>query len=255
MKIYCRKGLMAVIFSIFLAIFGTTCLASVETVCQKVDELMSRGENQQAWELLQGSPGDGNRVEILWRMTRAECEMGRLAESGDKALVYFQEAEKHARATIAEAPDRSDGYKWLAIALGAQAKYTDTETQVRLSWEIKENIETAINLAPNDDIAYLVLSRWHYKISALGLLARSFANIVYGGLPDGSLDEAEKLLLHAIELHDRIAHRYNLARVYERMNLRQDAKHQYQQALILPVTFPEEAEEQAKAQKKLQKWK
>ena len=97
--------------------------------------------------------------------------------------------------------------------------------------------------------------RWHYKISELSFLARTFANIIYGGLPDGSLDEAKKLLLLAIELHDRIAHRYNLARVYERMDLREYAKHQYQKVLILPVTFPEEAEEQEKAPKKLQEWK
>lgn len=71
--------------------------------------------------------------------------------------MFFQEAEKHARASIAIAPDQSDGYKWLAIALEAQAKHTDTETQVRQSREIKESIETAIRLAPDDDIAYLVL--------------------------------------------------------------------------------------------------
>ena len=142
----------------------------------------------------------------------------------------------------------------MAITLGAQAKETDTKAQVRLSREVKENIEKAITIAPDDDIAYLVLSRWHYKISALGLFARTFASIVYGGLPEASLDEAEKLLWRAIGLHDRVAHRYNLAKVYERMNRREDAKLQLQQALLLPVTFPEEVGEQEKSRIKLQNW-
>ncbi len=72
-------------------------------------------------------------------------------------------------------------------------------------------------------------------------------NIVYGGLPEASLKEAEKLLLKAIGLHDRISHRYNLAKVYDKLDSREDVKKQYQRALLLPVTFPEEAEELEKA--------
>jgi hypothetical protein len=142
----------------------------------------------------------------------------------------------------------------LAIALGAQAKESDTEAQIRLSREVKESIEKAIVLAPEDDIAYLVLSRWHYKISALDFFARTFAKLVYGGLPESSLGDAQQLLWRAIALRDRIAHRYNLAKVYERMNRREDAKAQLQLALLLPVTFPEEAEELEKARDKLKAW-
>jgi hypothetical protein len=96
-----------------------------------------------------------------------------------------------------------------------------------------------------------VLSRWHYKVSGLGVIARTFARIIYGGIPEASLAEAEKLLLHAIALRDRISHRYNLAKVYDRMELNEDKKIQLQKALLLPVTFPEEAEELQKAREKL----
>jgi tetratricopeptide (TPR) repeat protein len=256
MKIRSQMSILAAIFFVLLNVNNASCQVSQEAALQSVDELLSHGENQQAWDLLQGLPEDDvGCVEILWRMARTQYEMGRLAESGEQALGFFQAAEEHARAAMKEAPDKSNGYKWLAIALGAQAKYTDTETQVRQSREIKASIEKAIALAPDDDIAYLVLSRWHYKISELSFLARTFANIVYGELPKASLNQAEKLLLQAIELHDRISHRYNLAKVYNRMDRRDDARIQYLQALLLPVTFPEEALEQEKARDKLQKSK
>jgi tetratricopeptide (TPR) repeat protein len=254
MTILHPKVCLATVVVLLLAGLACPCLAS-EVHASQVDELLARGENRLAWELLQKFPDSGaGSKEKLWREARTRYEMGRLAESEEQALAFFQEAENYARAAIAAGPDQGDGYKWLAIALGAQSKFLDIETQVRQSREIKESIQKAITLAPDDDIAYLVLSRWHYKISSLGFLARAFANIVYGGLPEASLDEAEKLLLRAIELHDRIAHRYNLARVYEQKDDRDRAVRQYRQTLLLPVTFPEEAEEQVKAQKKLLKW-
>lgn len=216
----------------------------------KIDELLFQGENQLALQMLMELPADDpDSAEALWRLARVHYEMGRLAE--ERPLELFKQSEDYARAAISEAPGNSEGYKWLAIALGAQAKYSDTKTQVRQSREIKESIEEAITLNPEDDISYLVLSRWHYKVSGLGKLARTFARIVYGGIPEASLDEAEDLLLQAIALHDRISHRYNLAKVYNRMGRDADAKVELQNALRLPLTFPEEAEELEKTREKL----
>ncbi len=219
----------------------------------EVDDLLDRGENRQAWKLLQELPEEEpNTAGRLWRMARTQYEMGRLV---DKDIPkFFREAEKYARASIAKDPDNSEGYKWLAITLGAQAKYSDTKAQVRQSREVKESIEKALFINPDDDIAYLVLSRWHYKVSALGWVARTFARVVYGGLPKASLDEAEKLLWKAISLRDRIAHRYNLAKVYKRMDRQEDAMAQLRLAILLPVTFPEEAKELVKSRKKLAEW-
>jgi len=134
------------------------------------------------------------------------------------------------------------GYKWLAIALGAQAKESDTKAQIRLSREVKESIEKAIALPPEDDIDYLVLSHWHTKVSALDFFARTVAKIVYVFCRTPLT--GRKSYCRAIALRDRIAHRYTWAKVYERMDRREDAKGSMQMALLLPVTFPEEAEAQ-----------
>lgn len=254
MRIHNRAVLLIVTLLTILSLGSLSCHASVPSPLQKVDELLFQGENFKAWESLERlsvtAPGDGA---ILWRMARTQYEMGRLPESDKEALRYFREAEKYARTTMAATPDRSDGYKWLAIALGAQSKYVATEDQVKHSREIKENIEKAIILAPEDDISYLVLSRWHYKMAGLGFFARIFVKMIYGGIPEASLMEAEKLLLRAIELRDRVSHRYNLYKVYDRMDRAKDAREQLEKVLNLPVTFPEEAEEKAKARKKLGK--
>ena len=220
-----------------------------------IDELLIQKETQQAWEVLEKIPeGDLAPDDRLWQMARVQYEMGRGADKKKEALTFFQKAEKYAREAIKENTDNAEGYKWLAITLGAQAKYSDTKAQIKISKRVKENIEKAIALNPDDDISYLILSRWHYKNSALGGLARGFAKVIYGALPKASIGEAEKLLLKAIKLHDRIAHRYNLAKVYDRMEKREEAKAQLELALLLPVTFPEETKEKRKAEKKLKNW-
>lgn len=235
---------------------GASCDANIDdnTKLQQIDEMLNNGQNQQALHLLKASSvaDDPNSFERLWRLARVYYEIGRLDEEKKEQL--FKKSEQYARSAMKRAPDCSDGYKWLAIALGAQAKYSDTKLQVRQSREIKENIEKAIELNPEDDISYLVLSRWHYKVSGLGVVARTFAKLIYGGIPEASLAEAEKLLLLAIELRDRISHRYNLAKIYKRMERSADQKKQLEKALLLPVTFPEEVKEREKAEKKLKEW-
>jgi tetratricopeptide (TPR) repeat protein len=219
---------------------------------QHIDEMLANGQNQRALHLLEliSAPDDPDSADRLWRLARVYYERGRLETNN--AAQLLKKSEDFARTAIKRAPDCSDGYKWLAIALGAQMKYLDMQTRVRQSREIKENIDKAIELDPEDDISYLVLSRWHYKLSGLGIVARTFARIIYGGIPDASLAEAEKLLLQAIALRDRISHRYNLAKVYKRMERQEDAVEQLKLALLLPVTFPEEAEELEKSREKLE---
>ena len=256
MRIYKYAGFLIVSILTILSLASLSCHAAAPSPFQEIDELLFEGENRQAWEALEklSSESSGDD-EVQWRMARTQYEIGRLSDSDAEALMHFQEAEKYSRAAMSTAPDKSEGYKWLAISLGAQSKLIDTKSQVEHSREIKENIEKAITLAPDDDISYLVLSRWHYKMAGLGFFARIFVKLIYGGVPEASLKQAEKLLIKAIDLHDRITHRYNLAKVYNRMDRQEEAIAQLQLALLIPVTFPEESEELEKSREKLEKWR
>ena len=251
MKFSYLTRILTLVLLLFLLDTTAFCQNHQETF-GTVDQLLNQGGNQQALQLLQELPDDLSGK--LWRLSRVRYEMGQIAESKSQRLDFFRQAEKYARSAIAADSLNSEGFKWLAIALGAQSKYATTKNQIHQSREIKENIEKSLKLNPDDDISYLVLSRWNYKISALGFCSRAMVRIIYGGLPKASLDEAESLLWKAIKLHDRVTHRYNLAKVYHRMDRRNDAVEQLQLALSLPVTFPEEIKEQNKAERKLLKW-
>jgi tetratricopeptide (TPR) repeat protein len=191
----------------------------------------------------------------FWRKASEQYELGRTSNNVRDRSVYFSRAEELAQQAIKSDPQGDEGYKWLAIALGAQAEDASVRTQIQLSRRVKENIEKALVLDPDDDISLLVLSRWHYKVASLAPWTRALVRLVYGGLPPASMEKAEELLLRAIAIKDRIAHRYSLAKVYYHMGRREAALHQLRLALTLPVTFPDEADDLEKARRKLISWK
>jgi tetratricopeptide (TPR) repeat protein len=191
----------------------------------------------------------------FWRKASDQYELGRTSKNARERSAHYSRAEEFAQQAIKADPQGDEGYKWLAIALGAQAEDASVRTQIELSRRIKENIEKALVLDPDDDISLLVLSRWHYKVASLAPWTKALVRLVYGGLPYASMEKAEELLLRAIAKKDRIAHRYCLAKVYYRMGRREAALHQLRLALTLPVTFPEEADDLEKARRKLNSWK
>jgi tetratricopeptide (TPR) repeat protein len=247
------KSIFVVLF-IFLGAAWTPAACGADFTA--IDNLLSHGQARQALQALEQhetgtAPADDA---ILWRMARAQYMLARTSTTAEERKTHLQRAETLADRAIEVAPQDDEGYKWLAITLGAQAEDAVIKTQIRFSRRIKEAIDKAIACDPDDDISLLVLSRWHYKIASLGFWTRAVVRLIYGGLPDASFEQAEKLLLQAISQQDRITHRYSLAKVYYRMGRRKEALQQLHKALTLPVTFPEEAEDIEKARRKLQRW-
>lgn len=225
-------------------------ICGVETSLAVIQSLPLRGKSDAG--ALQSSHEKGS---ANIQKASVQYELGRTTSDVKERAEYFRRAEEFAQQAIKAEPQSDEGYKWLAIALGAQAEDVNVRAQIQLSRRVKENIEKALSLDPNDDISLLVLSRWHYKVASLQPWTRALVKLVYGGLPQASLEQAAELQLRAIAKKDRIAHRYSLAKIYYQMGRRDAALEQLRRAIALPVTFPEEADDLEKARRKLVKWK
>jgi tetratricopeptide (TPR) repeat protein len=236
---------------LILKVAGLTAAAYAATSCS-TNQVKNDSNLQQIKRLKAKSSGAGI---AFGSKASAEYELGRTCKNPQERSNHFHRAEEFARQAIVAEPQSDEGYKWMAIALGAQADDAGVRTQIELSRRVKDNIDKAIAIDPNDDISLLVLSRWHYKVASLGIWSRAVVRVVYGGLPAASMKKSEELLLRAIAIKDRISHRYNLAKVYNQMGRRDDALRQLRLALTLPVTFPEESEDLEKAKRKLVNWK
>ena len=246
-----KRPFLIILLSLYLATISRTdpCFASTHT---SLPRGKTETDPQQTNQPRDNSAKGG---EPFWRKASDQYELGRTSKNARERSAHYSRAEEFAQQAIKADPQGDEGYKWLAIALGAQAEDASVRTQIELSRRIKENIEKALVLDPNDDISLLVLSRWHYKVASLAPWTKALVRLVYGGLPYASMEKAEELLLRAIAKKDRIAHRYSLAKVYYRMGRREDALHQLRLALTLPVTFPDEADDLEKARRKLNSWK
>lgn len=88
----------------------------------------------------------------------------------------------------------------MAVARGKLATYSDTRTKIELSRQIKTDAEQALTLDPDYAWAHHVLGRWHREVYALGTFKRWIVRLVYGGLPNASLDQALVHLEQAVAL-------------------------------------------------------
>ena len=132
-------------------------------------------------------------------------------------------------------PDNPVNVLSVAIAHGRLATYSDTRTKVEFSRLIKADAERALKLDPNYAWAHHVLGRWHYEIASLGSVARWFAKLIYGGLPDASFAEAESHLQRAIELEPaNLIHRLELGFVYQAEGRNGDARREFERGLNMP---------------------
>jgi tetratricopeptide (TPR) repeat protein len=246
-----KSSFLIILLSFFLA---TTC--NTDPGFAATHTPPTRGEAEPASQQLNRPRENSSKAGApFWRKASEQYELGRTSKNAQDRSAHFRRAEEFAQQAIKADPQGSEGYKWLAIALGAQADDASVKTQIQLSRLVKENIDKALVLNPNDDISLLVLSRWHYKVASLGIWTRAIVRVVYGGLPPASMKKSEELLLRAISIKDRISHRYCLAKVYYQMGRREAALHQLRLALTLPITIPEEAEDLDKARRKLISWK
>lgn len=216
-----------------------------------VDTMRTAGQFAEVTKVLQTVAEERQTAELLWRMARAEYDHGRVARTETDRKGRFEQAMTIAKKAIAADPENAGGYKWLAIAQGILAQESGTKRKIELSRGVKENIRLALARDPQDDFSLLVLGKWNYSVATLGFFSRAVVKVVYGGLPDASLVEAEKLLRQALLIQKRPIHYYNLARVLNETDRSDAAISELEKAIMLAPTYPHEQDEIDAAKKML----
>ena len=159
-------------------------------------------------EARQVAPAD---YESAWKLARALVDKGTLTKERSGQKDFYMEAERLAREAVRLDPKHSKGHTHLAIAVGKLALFEGGKRKVKLSDEVKAEVQKAIDLDPQDDLAYHVLGIWNREVAELNWILRAFAELLYGKLPEASLDTAISNFQHAAELApDTIPHQVEL---------------------------------------------
>ncbi|MCK5805787.1 MAG: hypothetical protein KAI66_23350 [Lentisphaeria bacterium] len=209
---------------------------SLEELVRKGDTLYAAFDNrkalvyyQKAWEL---APQD---AELLTKLTWTCNNVGEDLDS-KASEPYFSLAIVYAEKLKKLAPKSSLTWFLSAIVNGNLGLHRGGKQKVTLSRHVAEDAKKAIALDPNFSPGYVVLGVYYREVATLNWALRMAAKHLLGGLPSGTLKQAEQMLLTGIkkEPGNVYAH-YQLAITYEVMKKPKKAVTYYRNVVRLPV--------------------
>ena len=240
----------------FLAVHGLRgACGSVEQCIVIGDSLADLGENDAALKaFLSALEQDSMNYDANWKAGDQYTEGANdLPDNAkDEKEAKFDLASKYCEKAIEIDPDGWEGHTYMAIALGRLALFRGGKEKINMSKQIKAEVDRGIELNPENDTAYHVLALWHRNLANLSWVLKSFAKLLYGGVPPGSNEEAVANLKKAIEINPtHINHHLELAITYKEMGKKKLMREPLEKVLELPATEPDDAEHKAEAKEML----
>jgi len=251
MKRICLLTLMLICGAVF-SLQAQDAAALLETANASYES----GDNNAALQGYQAVlDADASNYEAAWKLSRAYVDIGETFDDKDKRKEYYQKGREFAEKATQINPAGAKGFLSMSIAIGRVALDAGAKERVRLSKEIKKNVDKSLELDDTDDISWHVLGRWHRRLATLSWIEKRFANMFLGGVPkEASVEESARCFEKAIELHDTyINHYLELGMTYMELDRKADAKVQFEKVLSLPETESDDAEHKQTAQKLLKK--
>ncbi|MDP2362420.1 MAG: hypothetical protein Q8M94_01485 [Ignavibacteria bacterium] len=135
------------------------------------------------------------------------------------AEIAVNKAVKYAELFASKFQDSAKVYSLLAMSYGNLGSYKGGNEKIKLAYKIKENAEKSIKKDSNDYLPYIILSVYNRQIASLSWFERAFANVFFGKVPDGSLEESEKMMLKALSIQPGIViAMFHLSLTYKEMD-------------------------------------
>jgi tetratricopeptide (TPR) repeat protein len=235
---------------------GESCRA------QSVDELLEKGrvfdqklEAKQALTLyLAAEKLDPKDPRILVPIARQYRHlMTDAAAKNEKLRLGYIALDYSTRAATA-GPRNEEAQLATAITLGKMLPFLPTKEQVAASPRIKESVDKALALNPKDDTAWHILGRWHRVLADVNAVKRALAGMLYGGLPTGSIEEAERDMKKAMALNpNRLMHYIELGRIYAQMGRNDEARLYINKGLAMPDAEKDDPETKQRGRETLAK--
>ena len=258
-RFICLLGLAVLLFGAAAFMFAQTA----DERLKKGDEYYAQLNDEKALEeYLAAAAADPNHFEAAWKACRSLIDVGDLVDvkvkgNDAKQKKYYKDAETYARKAVAINPNSTWSQFYLSAALGKYALLLGKKDQIAMSKEVKTAIDKAIELDPNNDLAYHALGRWQRRMAEIGGATRLLGGLLVGSIPKGSFDEAAKALSKAVELKpDYINHHLELGRTYMALKKYDLAAQEFEKCEPLNVVltkdniYKEEAKQELAAAKK-----
>ena len=141
-------------------------------------------------------------VDVEWRYARACLDAANaLPEKDPKREGLTFEGLRAAERAAALAPDDGLAQKWLGVMLGSVGDFQTTKEKIQNSYKVREALDAAYKLRPDDATVALALGQWCLKVAGVSFVERGLARAIFGGSPpEATYAEALKFFRSAQEL-------------------------------------------------------
>jgi tetratricopeptide (TPR) repeat protein len=255
MKTLVHRIALAVTPTLLFLLANSVCVAeSAEDLLEKGKVFEQKFEAKEALPLyLAAEKLEPQNCHILVRVARQYRYLMTDASAKDEKLRLGHLALDYSTRAAAAGPRDCDAQLATAITLGKMLPYLPAKEQVAASTKIKESADKAIELDPRNDTAWHILGRWNRVLADTNTLKRALAQVLYGGLPEGSNEEAERDMKKALELNpNRLMHYIELGRIYAQMGRKDDARQFINKGLAMPDTEKDDPETKRRGRETLQ---
>ena len=155
-------------------------------------------------KLLRDASRDTNAVDVAieWRYARACLDASNaLPEKDAKREGLTFEGLRAAERAAALAPENGLAQKWLGVMLGSVGDVQTTKEKIQNSYKVREALDAAYKLRPDDATVALSLGQWCLKVAGVSFVERGLARAIFGGSPpEATYAEALKFFRQAQEL-------------------------------------------------------
>ena len=223
-------------------------LLSPLIICQTTNEFISKGDDcNKKFDLKNAAKYYEKAYKIcpdnyyvLLKITKIYNDLGEdYNENKDEnnAENSFKAALKYAKEFSSKFPDSAKVYTLLAMSYGNLALFEGGNSKLKLAYLIKDNANKAVEKDSTDYLPYIILSIYNRQIASLSWFERAFANTFFGKVPDGSLEESERLMLKSLKIEPGIVTgMYQLSLTYQEMGKEKKEIEWLKKVLDAPIT-------------------
>lgn len=147
------------------------------------------------------------------RRSRWTVDLSESVSDKDARLTILKGADEDAAKAIQMDDKNFAAWKAAAIVKGKMQKCVGTNEKVALTKEVKENIEKALELNPEDGASWHVLGMWHAGVSSLNFMMKAALKALFGGMPEASHEKAIECFLKADKCKPNLTSMVELAKV------------------------------------------
>lgn len=177
-------------------------------------------------------------ADLYWKLARLNISIAESIDPAEreKRIPFYNKAVEYARKSVQLDGNNASAHTWLAAALALKADKIGAKEKLNRAAEIKRELDKALTLNPNDDVAWSMLGSYNFEASKIGWFSRFMGGTFVGQMPKGSRKEAEKNFRKAISLNPRvIRHYHELALLYLEEDKKQEALNTLRIAETRPV--------------------